>query len=206
MPVPPHAWHWPLTGEWRGYLSIPLFGPGRPAGVHELRGGDHDGLDPGPAASGGRRRRRRRTRGRWHGPGPGGAWTPRRPGATHWQWGGPSRLPGAHRRGRNPKDAGALWPCKHIHFFEGPQRRTARPDVPGPLAGPVRSISAATSRSRSYRYYSSADSLHVRLCEMLILGNNSSGASSLHSPVYSNQINCAAAKLVPLSAHAGFYF
>jgi hypothetical protein len=64
------------------------------------------------------------------------------PAALGHSVGGPkspaSAGPRAHRRGRNPKDAGALLASTFI-YFEGPQRRTAQPDVPGPLAGPVRS-------------------------------------------------------------------
>ena len=101
----------------------------------------------------------------------------RRPGATAGPW-RPSRCrprgasPGGGSVTAEPR-RGSEAPLTSTFIFEGPQRRTGQPDVPrratGPGTGGACPISAAASRSRSYRYRSPADSLHVRLCEILLL-------------------------------------
>ena len=133
---------------------------------------------------------------------PGGLRRRPRAGATAGPW----RRSRCRPRGASPGGGsvtaeprrGSEAPLTSTFIFEGPQRRTGQPDVPGPLAGPV------PSAQPRHGHGPIATVLRRTVCKFgcaseTLLPGYSSGASSLHSPVYSNHI-----KLVPLSPHSGF--
>ena len=110
-------------------------------------------------------------------------------------------LRGVHRRGRTPR---IQWPLfdKHIHFL-GPTKAhwLASLMYPGhQLAGSVPSAQPrhgpiATILRRTVCMFG---------CAILILGYNSSGASSLHSPVYSNKSTVTRPNLCHCHLTTGF--